>query len=503
MAENIQLAADVQTLEVEPGQEIETTISVQNLGVAVGVFAIEIEGLEPSWYRLSSNNVSLFPGDQTTATLTVLPPRLGTSLAGTYDFQCKVSSQKEDEEEQSIQLSLVIKPFYEFLIDYSPQRARGASVVHTLSITNSGNSELGFDLSGRDADELCQFSFEAESPVVAPNATLEVPVVVRGKRPLRGAPVQYQYEVTATPVDGKAEPSSRPGFLEVPARIPTWVFRAATLAAVAVVLGIAIWYFVFFEPKESVDVFTVNPRSVVLTVGESSDLTTIMADKGGNVLEGRLVSWSSNDLSVAKVDDSGSVEAVAPGPAVITAELQNEDLDPKTVTVEVLPSFVSAECREYDPQALRYEISDAKLVITDGSKVVMTLTPEYSKVGQEDAMKFAENHVTRCFIGKDLGTDEVLSADVEFWVGPSGFKFDELEESKCFRFIESEDSLQLREKAPGVWTVTMGDSPSIEFDNPEDAQAAKIFAERYSERCFVDYKTSETDQVSYAAQFWK
>ena len=501
MAENMQLAADLETLEAEPGQEIETSISIQNLGVAVGVFSIAIDGLDPTWYRLSTNNVSLFPGDQTTVTLTVAPPRLGTSLAGTYDFQCKVTSQKEDEEEQSIHLSLVVRPFFEFLIDYSPQRARGARAAHTLSITNSGNSELGFELSGRDTDGLCQFSFEPEAPVVAPSATLEVPVVVRGKRPLRGAPVQYQYEVTATPVDGVAEASSRPGFLEVPARIPAWIFRAATLAAVVIVLGIAIWYFVFFEPKAPVAVLNVSPSRVALTEGESSNLAVTMLDSDGNELVGRLVSWSSSDPAVASVSkDSGFVQALEPGSVVITATLQGEEFEPQSATIIILPTVVSTDCLRYDPETLRFGVSrDAKLVVTDGEVEVITLRPEDSQV---DAMNLAVRHNGRCFIGRSATTGEVLSSEVEFWIGSSGIESDELRSTECLPYSPS--NVQLRNTASGNWVITDGASLLLELDDQADAQAALILAGRHSSRCYIDLSVNEANQVTYyLAQYWE
>ncbi len=501
MAENIRLAADVQTLEIEPGQGVETTISIQNLGVAVGIFAIEVDGLDPTWYRLSSNNVSLFPGDQTTATLTVAPPRLGTSLAKTYDFLCKVSSQKDDDEEQSIQLSLVVRPFYEFLIDYSPQRARGARVTHNLSIKNSGNSDLGLELSGKDADGLCQFSFEPEAPVVAANTTLDVPVVVRGKRPLRGAPVQYQYEVTATPADGVAEASSRPGFLEVPARIPVWVFRAATLAVVAGAIGIAIWYFVFFEPKAPVAALNVSPSRVALTEGESSNLAATMFDGDGNELVGRLVSWSSSDPAVAAVsEDSGFVQALAPGTAVITATLQNEDFEPQSATVTILPTVVSTDCLRYDPDALRFGVSkNAKLVITDGEVEVITLGAEDSQV---DAMNLAVRHNGRCFIGRSATTGEVLSSEVEFWIGSSGIESDELRATECLPYNPS--NVQLRNTASGDWVLTDGASLLVELDSQEDAQAALILVGRHSSRCYIDLSVNEANQVTYyLAQYWE
>ena len=54
----VRVAVDQDSLQVNPGEQVETVITVQNLGVAVGVFSIEVEGLDPSWYWLSSSSIS-------------------------------------------------------------------------------------------------------------------------------------------------------------------------------------------------------------------------------------------------------------------------------------------------------------------------------------------------------------------------------------------------------------------------------------------------------------
>ena len=182
MAETIRVAAELNSLEVNAGEAGDTVITVQNLSAAVGVFTIDLEGLDPAWYSLSSNSVSLFPGDSTNATLVIMPPRMSTALAKDYPFVIRVSSQRDEEDVETLPFTLKVNPFYDFVMDYQPQRARGASAEHTLSLSNNGNADLTFDLEGRDTDGLCTFEFVPETPVVAPGETTQVAVTARLSR---------------------------------------------------------------------------------------------------------------------------------------------------------------------------------------------------------------------------------------------------------------------------------------------------------------------------------
>ncbi|MDE2783399.1 MAG: Ig-like domain-containing protein [Gemmatimonadota bacterium] len=65
---------------------------------------------------------------------------------------------------------------------------------------------------------------------------------------------------------------------------------------------------------------TVNPASVTLTaLGETIRLTAEVRDQNGQVMVGAAVAWASSDASIATVDTSGLVTAVANGYVAITA----------------------------------------------------------------------------------------------------------------------------------------------------------------------------------------
>jgi trimeric autotransporter adhesin len=70
------------------------------------------------------------------------------------------------------------------------------------------------------------------------------------------------------------------------------------------------------EPVASV---TVAPARIDLAPGTRSTLGAIPYDAAGNALVGRALVWASSNTSIATVDAAGTVAAVAPGSATITA----------------------------------------------------------------------------------------------------------------------------------------------------------------------------------------
>ena len=72
-------------------------------------------------------------------------------------------------------------------------------------------------------------------------------------------------------------------------------------------------------PDPSISTVTVTPSTSSLSVGQTSSLTATARTSSGSAIEGVSFSWSSADPSVATVDGSGQVTAVAAGTATILA----------------------------------------------------------------------------------------------------------------------------------------------------------------------------------------
>jgi len=81
---------------------------------------------------------------------------------------------------------------------------------------------------------------------------------------------------------------------------------------------------------------TVSPAVVSLTTGSALQLGATALDASGAPITGRTAAWASNAPSVASVDASGRVSALAPGTARVTATIDGQQ-GGATVTVSAIP----------------------------------------------------------------------------------------------------------------------------------------------------------------------
>src|SRR6266853_2088130 len=65
----------------------------------------------------------------------------------------------------------------------------------------------------------------------------------------------------------------------------------------------------------------VAPPTVTIRVGERTGLLATAFDRIGNVIPTVRIIWSSNNVNVAKVDNSGTVTGIANGVAIIEARV--------------------------------------------------------------------------------------------------------------------------------------------------------------------------------------
>jgi hypothetical protein len=85
-------------VDIAPGSPpAEMAISVRNGGPTVDQYGIEIEGLEPGWYALDVQSLSLFPGDSFDGKLTLRVPQGSKPVAGAYQFTVQVRSRSNPE----------------------------------------------------------------------------------------------------------------------------------------------------------------------------------------------------------------------------------------------------------------------------------------------------------------------------------------------------------------------------------------------------------------------
>jgi len=146
-------------------QTIMLQLTVINGGDIVAAFHIHVDGIDPEWVTIVPPQVNLYEGERATIAISITPPRLPSSRAGTHHFAVEISSPNYAGRRCRLGATLTLNPYYEFVVgDLSPRqqtvgyfRQTGHS---TLPIENRGNSEAQFSLEGSDDARACSFEFQ-------------------------------------------------------------------------------------------------------------------------------------------------------------------------------------------------------------------------------------------------------------------------------------------------------------------------------------------------------
>src|SRR5438034_1209389 len=140
---------------------------------------------------------------------------------------------------------------------------------------------------------------------------------------------------------------------------------------------------------QNVSEVQVAPPSVTIKVGERSGLLATAFDRVGNVIPTVRFIWSSNNVSVAKVDNDGTVTGVGGGVAIVEARVgprkgqaavQVSGATGLTATAPVVVQQSDIAIQEPSPVALGpNEVDTLRVVVpAQGGRVVSPLTMQWS-----------------------------------------------------------------------------------------------------------------------------
>jgi alpha-tubulin suppressor-like RCC1 family protein len=108
-------------------------------------------------------------------------------------------------------------------------------------------------------------------------------------------------------------------------------------------------------PPSDVASVTMSPRELTLAVGESQQLTATPQDQAGNPLDGRTITWTTSEPSVADVSEAGMVSGIDVGTATITAASEGKSASAAVLvrvpvaSVTVVPSELSLFVGQSEP----------------------------------------------------------------------------------------------------------------------------------------------------------
>ncbi len=303
------------TLEVD--QTASCNVSLTNGGDIVATFVVTVLGLDDRWVSITPPEVNLNEGQTGTAIVTITPPRKPSSLAGLHHFGIVVSSPDYPGRVSQAAATLVIQPYFEYgLSDLSPKQQnipygkRLGSAA--FSLTNTGNSEVKFQVQAVEDARACQFEFQVQESEAPQARQIEVSVPPEATQPVKltMAPlkrlffgmqgVPYAYSVQVTPLGTTLSPRSVLGQAQsLPLIGPIHV---AILLVMLAILAVII-----FRPR--ISAFAAAPNKVL-----SSE---IMAGKKVSL------SWNVSWLTTVTIDQQvgqmkGTVGAVDIAPQKTT-----------------------------------------------------------------------------------------------------------------------------------------------------------------------------------------
>ena len=211
---------------------------------------------------------------------------------------------------------------------------------------------------------------EGQSGTATVNVTLAPVASVSVTPSSANVAITGTVQLTATPKDANGNPLT--------GRAISWSSSDNTIATVSssgLVTGVAAGTVTITATSEGksgtasitvagapVATVTVTPASASVQAGQTVQLTATLKDASGNILTGRVVTWSSSNTTAASVNSAGLVTANAAGSATITATSEGKT---GTSTITVTPVPVAS-----------VTVAPATTSVATGGTVQLTATPK-------------------------------------------------------------------------------------------------------------------------------
>ena len=250
-----------------PGGRLPFQIQIFNRSERGDRFRLTCLDLPPSWVRFEypqdAEGLGLNPGDQGMVLLTLSPPP--DALAGTYTPTLKLLSENNPDLALLDLIYLQVQPVYQLqpeLITLVNQ-ARTDPARFQLLLTNQGNSPRTVNVAvrGLDAPDLCDYTLEADTVLLAPSQMRQVGLTAQPAKPRRrpwlGAGRLLNFQIELADAEAHPLPLNRfQGYFTWMPR-PWWQLLLVILAGLGV-LATLVWlvWWLFFRPPAVPQVIT-------------------------------------------------------------------------------------------------------------------------------------------------------------------------------------------------------------------------------------------------------
>ena len=235
---------DSRVLSLEAGAEAFVPLHIRNDGEIVEEYRLRVVGPGGSWTEVVPGSVSLYPGQDATASVEFRPPRSAAVPAGEFPYAVQVLPTGHPEDAVVPEGVLHLLPFYATTAELMPRTSRGPfGAYHRVAVDNRGNVPITVSFTGSDPGELLDISSREPALTVEPGTVQFARVRVRALRTIwRGNSATHTFAVVAQPMDGP--PVVLDGtHLQEPV-LPSWIFKAILLLVLFALALAAVWFLV-------------------------------------------------------------------------------------------------------------------------------------------------------------------------------------------------------------------------------------------------------------------
>lgn len=196
------LALERTRVRAEPGQALRVDLTVRNPGNVVETYDLRVLGPTEPWVEIVPATISLFPGDEGTATLTLRPPMSSRVVAGHYVVGVQATSEVRPDESSTVELQVEVDPFLRFRAESSftsvAMRRKGTLLVRVM---NDGNSTVTYALSASDPEGYLRTRVKEPQLTLAPGEARWVEVIVIAAPRIIGSSFETKIVmITVTPL---------------------------------------------------------------------------------------------------------------------------------------------------------------------------------------------------------------------------------------------------------------------------------------------------------------
>lgn len=234
------LVLDEPSLEVEPGAEARTRVTIRGGGEEVERYRLEVVGDVARWAQIAPRHVQVHPGETEVAELVFRPPHATSAPARLLPFGVRALSPEHRDRSGIVEGELRVTAVPGITARIEPEAAAGRwGADYAVEFTNTGRASAVLRISGTGGVDALRFAVAPAAPSVPAGGTAEVLVAVRARRPrLVGGPQRHAFglEYRSDTANGTAR---LPAVFAQHPVLPTAVAAVLALVGAAVVVGAA------------------------------------------------------------------------------------------------------------------------------------------------------------------------------------------------------------------------------------------------------------------------